>query len=232
MTPALPTMPRPGSMIVSGMRLPKCLRSALEDRRAVGFTVGTSFRYLVGKPPPRLTIDSWMPRSPQLAEDRAAEPAPGPRRAGCAAASRRGTTRRRPPGRAGGVLEHVRGHLRARSRTCATAAIRRRRRRTGCGRTRASRARRGRSSRPPPCSRPRRGARRARSARDVALLLDGVAEGDAVRRAPAASAISISATEAQSKHEPSSGEQRQHLRRRVRLDGVEHAVSGSALAKA
>ena len=27
-TPALPTMPRPGSMIVSGMRLPKCLRSA------------------------------------------------------------------------------------------------------------------------------------------------------------------------------------------------------------
>ena len=40
-------------------------------------------------------------------------------------------------------------------------------------------------------------------ARDVALLLDRVAEGDAVGRAPAASAISISGTEAVSKHEPS-----------------------------
>jgi len=30
MMPALPTMPRPGSMIVSGMRLPKCLRNALK----------------------------------------------------------------------------------------------------------------------------------------------------------------------------------------------------------
>ena len=28
MTPALPTMPRPGSMIVSGSALPKCLRNA------------------------------------------------------------------------------------------------------------------------------------------------------------------------------------------------------------
>ena len=36
MAPALPTMPRPGSMMVSGMRLPKCLRSALKIAVAVG----------------------------------------------------------------------------------------------------------------------------------------------------------------------------------------------------
>jgi hypothetical protein len=40
-------------------------------------------------------------------------------------------------------------------------------------------------------------------ARDVALLLDRVAVGDALGVAPAASAISISATEAVSKQEPS-----------------------------
>jgi hypothetical protein len=40
MTPALPTMPRPGSMIVSGMRLPKWVRRAsrieVQDRAPVG----------------------------------------------------------------------------------------------------------------------------------------------------------------------------------------------------
>ena len=41
--------------------------------------------------------------------------------------------------------------------------------------------------------------------------------------APAASTISISATEAVSKQEPSDAEQRQHLRGGVRLHGVEHA---------
>ncbi len=45
--------------------------------------------------------------------------------------------------------------------------------------------------------------------RDVALLLDGVAERDAIRRcAPAASTISISATEAVSKQEPSDASRR------------------------
>ena len=39
-------------------------------------------------------------------------------------------------------------------------------------------------------------------ARDVALLLDGVAEGDAIGRGAGCSAISISGTEAVSKHEP------------------------------
>ena len=40
---------------------------------------------------------------------------------------------------------------------------------------------------------------------------------------PVASTISISATEAVSKQEPSEAKQRQHLRRRVGLHGVEHA---------
>ncbi len=62
-TPALPTMPRPGSMMVSGMRLPKCLRRASKMALPYWRTAGTLFRYLVGKPPPRLTICSAMPRS-------------------------------------------------------------------------------------------------------------------------------------------------------------------------
>src|SRR6266478_6637799 len=36
MTPALPTMPRPGSMMVSGIWLPKCLRSARKIDRPFG----------------------------------------------------------------------------------------------------------------------------------------------------------------------------------------------------
>src|SRR5579871_6790109 len=62
MTPALPTMPRPGSMMVSGIWLPKCLRSARKIERPYCTTGGTSFRYLVGKPPPMLTIVRLMQR--------------------------------------------------------------------------------------------------------------------------------------------------------------------------
>ena len=49
--------------------------------------------------------------------------------------------------------------------------------------------------------------------------------------APAASAISISATVAVSKQEPMRGEQRQHFRRRVGLHGIEHAAVGQRLGK-
>ena len=44
--------------------------------------------------------------------------------------------------------------------------------------------------------------------------------------APAASASSISTTEAASKHEPSSRQELEHLRRRIGLHGVEHARVG------
>src|SRR4051794_16801080 len=64
--PRIPTMPRPGSMMVSGIWLPKCLRSARKIDRPYCTTGGTSFRYRVGKPPPMLTIDRLMPRSAQL----------------------------------------------------------------------------------------------------------------------------------------------------------------------
>ena len=49
--------------------------------------------------------------------------------------------------------------------------------------------------------------------------------------APAASTISISATEAASKQEPRPAKQRKHLRRRVRLDGVEHPGVRQGLGK-
>src|SRR5664279_5933761 len=65
MMPALPTMPRPGSMMVSGIWLPKCLRSERKIDRPYCTTGGTSLRYLVGNPPPMLTIDRLMPRSAQ-----------------------------------------------------------------------------------------------------------------------------------------------------------------------
>src|SRR6185295_828752 len=65
MMPALPTMPRPGSMIVSGIWLPKCLRSARKIDRPYCTTGGTSLRYRVGKPPPMLTMDRLIPRSAQ-----------------------------------------------------------------------------------------------------------------------------------------------------------------------
>src|SRR5712672_925455 len=65
MMPALPTMPRPGSMMVSGIWLPKCLRSARKIDRPYCTTGGTSLRYLVGNPPPMLTMERLMPRSAQ-----------------------------------------------------------------------------------------------------------------------------------------------------------------------
>src|SRR2546430_12961447 len=65
MMPALPTMPRPGSMMVSGIWLPKCLRSARKIDRPYCTTGGTSLRYLVGNPPPMLTMDRLIPRSAQ-----------------------------------------------------------------------------------------------------------------------------------------------------------------------
>src|SRR5450756_1779488 len=65
MMPAFPTMPRPGSMMVSGIWLPKCLRSARKIERPYCTTGGTSLRYLVGNPQPMLTIDRLMPRSAQ-----------------------------------------------------------------------------------------------------------------------------------------------------------------------
>ena len=84
------------------------------------------------------------------------------------------------------------------------------------------RARRGRSSRPRRRSRPRTAARRAQGARDVALLLDRVAVGDAVgRRAGGQRHLDLGdggGVEARAQR----GEQRQHLRRRVRLHRVEH----------
>ena len=61
-------------------------------------------------------------------------------------------------------------------------------------------------------------------ARDVALVLDGVPVADPVRRRAAASTMSISATEAVSKHEPSESQERKHLGRRVGLHRVEHAA--------
>src|ERR1700753_839167 len=65
MMPALSTMPRPGSMMVSGIWLPKCLRSARKIDRPYCRTGGTSLRYLVGNPPPMLTMERLIPRSAQ-----------------------------------------------------------------------------------------------------------------------------------------------------------------------
>ena len=50
--------------------------------------------------------------------------------------------------------------------------------------------------------------------------------------APAASACSISPTEAVSKHEPSPREQIENLGRRIRLDRVEHARVGQRAGEA
>ena len=66
---------------------------------------------------------------------------------------------------------------------------------------------------------------------DLALLLDRVAVGDAVRGAPAASTLSVSLIEATSKHEPSSVSSLEDLRRRIGLHGVEHARVGQRLGE-
>jgi hypothetical protein len=66
-------------------------------------------------------------------------------------------------------------------------------------------------------------------ARDVALLLDRVAEGDALGRARRrSSASSTSATEAVSKHEPSEASRRSTLGSRVGLHRVEDRGSPAA----
>ena len=70
-------------------------------------------------------------------------------------------------------------------------------------------------------------------ARDVALLLDGVAIGDAVRgwRRPRAPSRSTG-IEAVSKHEArSKRKQRRHFGRRIGLHGVEHARVGQRLGE-
>ena len=139
-TPALPTRPRPGSMMVSGMRVAEMLAQRAEDRLAVGLQLSDVLRrYFAGKPPPRLTIDSVMPRSAQLAEDgrrRGERPVPG-----LDVALLRADVERDAVGHQAAlvrVLQDVDGHRPARSRTCARAAIRRRRRRSGCGRSRGA----------------------------------------------------------------------------------------------
>ena len=109
------------------------LAQRAEDRpRRRSSTAGTSLRYLAGKPPPRLTMDRLMPRSAQSRKIAAADferLVPGLRVALLRADVERHAIGVEPEPL--GVLEHVDRHLAARSRTCATAATRRRRSRTG-----------------------------------------------------------------------------------------------------
>ena len=170
-----------------------------------------------------------MPRSAQLAEDRRPpRRAPRPRLPCCAAASRHGTTRRRRRGRGDGRAPARRPPSPARSRTCATAAIRRRRRRTGCGRT--------------PASAPGRGAR---DLLDLGLAIDREeADAELEARAMSRSFLIVLPKEMRSGRRAGGEamldlddrgrvearaelrEQLEHLRRRVRLHGVEHARVG------
>ena len=66
-------------------------------------------------------------------------------------------------------------------------------------------------------------------ARDVALLLDGVAEGDAVGRCASRQHHLDLGDRGGVEAGAERGQQRQHLRRRVRLHGVEHARVGQRL---
>ena len=112
MTPALPTMPRPGSMIVSGMRLPKCFGAPGRSTRRRPSTAGTLLRYFVGKPPPRLTIERWMPRSAHSRKTAEAEASATSH--GFRVALLRADVERHPVGlepEPVGVLEHVDRHL-------------------------------------------------------------------------------------------------------------------------
>ena len=125
-----------------------------------------------------------MPRSRAVAEDRRPpRRARRPRHSGCAAASRHGTRRHRLEAEPMRVLEHARPPCPARSRTCATAAIRRRRSRD---RMRQNTLRAGRGAGDLldlglAIDREQAHAE-LEGARDVALLLDRVAVGDAVGR--------------------------------------------------
>ena len=82
---------------------------------------------------------------------------------------------------------------------------------------------RGRSSRPPPGSRPRRDDAERVGARDVALLLDGVAVGDAVGRAAGREHHLDLGDRGGVEAGAEPGQQLQHLGRRIGLHGVEHA---------
>ena len=68
-------------------------------------------------------------------------------------------------------------------------------------------------------------------ARDVALLLDRVAEGDAVGRGAGREHHLDLGDRGGVEAGAERGEQRQHLRRRVRLHGVEHARVGQRLGE-
>ena len=68
-------------------------------------------------------------------------------------------------------------------------------------------------------------------ARDVALLLDRVAVGDAVRRGAGGEHHLDLGDRGGVEAGAEAGEQRQHLRRRVRLHGVEHARVGQRLGE-
>jgi hypothetical protein len=118
----------------------------------------------------------------------------------------------------------------ARSRTCARAAIRRPRRRTGCGRRRLRAGRGARDLVDFLFAIDREQAHaELEGARDVALLLDRVAEGDALGRGAGIERQLDLGDGGRVEARAQRGQQAQDLRRRVGLHGVEDArVSGSA----
>ena len=220
-------MPRPGSMMVSGIWLPKCLRSARKIDRPYCTTGGTSLRYLVGKPPPMLTMVRLIPRSAQSRNTweaiasarshaftlRCCEPTwkemphgSSPetlgevehldRHLGVAAE----LPRQRPFG-AGAVVQDAAEHLRAGGGTGDLLDLG-----GAVDREQANAEREG--------------------ARDVALLLDRIAIGDAVRRRTRSQRHLDLGDGGGVEAGAHRGEQVQHFRRGIGLHRVEHAAVG------
>jgi len=128
------------------------------------------------------------------------------------------------------MFQHVHGHSRLAAELARTAAIRRRRSPTGMRQNTLEPAPRGRPSLLGLQSTAYSRTTEFEGAGDVPLLLDVLPNETRSGVAPAANAISISATEAVSKQERAwpTGK---HLRRRVRLHGVEHARVGQSLGE-
>ena len=163
MMPALPTMPRPGSMMVSGIWLPKCLRSARKIDRPYCTTGGTSLRYLVGKSAAHVDhgqVDAALGAVAEHRRGHRQRAVPRLHLALLRADMERDAVRLQA--QALGEVEHVDRHFRvaaelARQRPLGAGAII-----EDAAEHLARRGRHGRSSRPRRCNRPRTGECRAR----------------------------------------------------------------------
>ena len=220
-------------MMVSGMRLPKCLPQRAEDRRAVGLHRRHVLQVLGRETAAQIDHRQRHAALAAVAEHRGRRgerPVPGMRVALLRADVERDAVSLKA--QSVRVLEHVDRH----GRLAAELARQRPFRPDAVEEDAAEHpaARRGAGDLLDlglAIDREQAHAERV-GARDVALLLDGVAVGDAVGGGAGREHHLDLGDRGGVEAGAEAGKQRQHLRRRVRLHGVEHARVGQRLGEA